>query len=71
METPGSAIDKLIVTNLKMFQLEDIKRKEGATDKETADATRMTNKLNGHRNQLIAEIDKFFGYDNPITVKLH
>lgn len=71
METPGSAIDKLIVANLKMFQLEDLKRDPKSDDKTIADATRKTNALNGHRNQLIKEIDNFFGYDNPITVKLH
>lgn len=71
METPGSAIDKLVVANLKIFHLENVKRDPKSDDKTIADATRKTNALNGHRNQLIAEIDKFFGYDNPITTKLH
>lgn len=71
METPGSLIDKLSIVNNKIFNLEDIKRKEGATDKELADATRLTNELNKHRNSLIAEIDKMFGYSNLSSIKTH
>lgn len=71
METLGSAIDKLVVVNLKIFQLEDIKRVDGADDKTIADATRKTNKLNKHRNDLIGEIDKMFGHENAISIKTH
>lgn len=71
METPGSLIDKLSIVNIKIFHLEDIKRDELSTDKQIADATRLTNKLNKHRNQLIAEIDKMFGYDNASSIKTH
>lgn len=68
METPGSLIDKLTIVNIKIFKAEDVKRSE-ASDKEIADATRLTNKLNKHRNELISEIDKMFGYDNASSIK--
>ncbi len=71
MDTLGSLVDKLTVVNLKIFKAEDIKREAGASDKTIADATRVTNKLNKHRNELIAEIDTLFGHDNPITTKLY
>lgn len=71
METPGSAIDKLITVVIKIFEQENIKRNPEATDKAIADATRLTNKLNKHRNDLIKEIDEFNGYENPITIKTH
>ncbi len=58
METPGSLIDKLIVTNLKIWKLEDLKRLVTVTDKELADATRKTNLLNQQRNDLIQEYDE-------------
>lgn len=70
METPGSLIDKLSIVNLKIFQLEDIKRGPH-TDKEIADATRKTNELNSHRNKLIAEIDTMFGHSNVSSIKTH
>lgn len=70
METPGSLIDKLSIVNLKIFQLEDIKRGP-YSDKEIADATRKTNELNAHRNKLIAEIDTMFGYSNSSSIKTH
>lgn len=71
METPGSLIDKLTIVNLKIFKQEDIKRDPKATDKVIADATRMTNKLNQHRNDLIKEIDQFFGVENSISLKIY
>jgi hypothetical protein len=37
---------------------EDIKRKKGVTDKEIADACRITNVANQQRNDLIQEIDE-------------
>lgn len=70
METPGSLIDKLSIVNNKIFHLEDIKRGP-YSDKDIADATRKTNELNKHRNQLIAEIDKMFGHDNVSSIKTH
>jgi hypothetical protein len=70
METPGSLIDKLTIVNIKIFKAEDIKR-DGGTDKAIADATRLTNKLNKYRNDLIAEIDNLFGFDNPNSIKMY
>lgn len=58
METIGNLIDKLSVTNLRIWMAEDIKRKVDATDKEIADACRITNIANAMRNDLIQEIDE-------------
>jgi hypothetical protein len=71
METPGSLIDKLIIVNLKIFKAEDIKRDPEATDKDLADATRLTNKLNQHRNSLMIEIDELSGIKNLNSIKTY
>tara|TARA_B100000131_G_C17621082_1_gene411812 strand:- start:145 stop:411 length:267 start_codon:yes stop_codon:yes gene_type:complete len=57
-DTVGSLIDKLTVTNIRIWFAEDIKRKQGATDSEIADACRITNVANSYRNDLIQEIDE-------------
>ncbi len=57
-DTVGSLIDKLTVTNIRIWFAEDIKRKHDATDKEIADACRITNIANSYRNDLIQEIDE-------------
>jgi len=59
----GNLIDQLSITNQRIWAAEDIKRKKGATDKEIADATRITNIANSQRNNLIQAIDKNFGKD--------
>lgn len=69
METPGSLIDKLTIVNLKIFKAEDIKRDKLASDQVIAEATRLTNALNTHRNNLIKEIDTLFGYENGSSIK--
>lgn len=53
----GNLIDQLIVTNQKIWHLEDLKRDPDASDKGVATATRKTNVLNQHRNDLIEAID--------------
>jgi hypothetical protein len=58
METIGSLIDKLTIVNIRIWFAEDIKRKESASDKEIADACRITNICNTQRNDLIQEIDE-------------
>lgn len=58
METIGNLIDKLTITNIRIWMAEDIKRKPDATDKEIADATRITNVANSYRTDLIQEIDE-------------
>lgn len=58
METIGNLIDKLTVVNIRIWMAEDIKRGVNATDKEIADATRITNVANKQRNDLIQEIDE-------------
>lgn len=58
MDTIGNLIDKLTICNLRIWMAEDKKRKVDATDKEIADATRLTNIANQQRNDLIQEIDE-------------
>jgi hypothetical protein len=58
MDTFGNLVDKLIVVNLKIWHLEDLKRNPQATDKQIANATKKTNILNVQRNDLIQEIDE-------------
>lgn len=58
MDTIGSLIDKLSVVNIRIWMAEDIKRDPKATDKQLADATRLTNICNSQRNDLIQEIDE-------------
>jgi len=56
--TLGNLIDQLSVVNLRIWHAEDKKRDKSATDKEIADACRLTNICNSQRNDLIEEIDK-------------
>lgn len=58
MDTIGNLIDKLTVVNIRIWMAEDIKRNTDASDKEIADATRLTNIANQQRNDLIQEIDE-------------
>lgn len=58
MTTIGNLIDSLSVTNIRIWMAEDIKRNKTATDKEIADATRLTNVANQQRNDLIQQIDE-------------
>lgn len=58
METVGNLIDKLTISNLRIWMAEDKKRDFKASDKDIADATRLTNIINSQRNDLIQEIDE-------------
>lgn len=58
MDTIGNLIDKLTIVNIRIWMAEDIKRNSDATDKQIADATRLTNIANSQRNDLIQEIDE-------------
>lgn len=58
METIGNLIDKLTVVNIRIWMAEDRKRDPNASDKQIADATRLTNVANQQRNDLIQEIDE-------------
>lgn len=58
MNTIGNIIDQLTICNIRIWMAEDIKRKLGATDKEIADACRITNVANQQRNDLIQQIDE-------------
>lgn len=57
-DTIGNIIDQLTICNIRIWTAEDIKRKPGATDKEIADACRITNVVNQQRNDLIQQIDE-------------
>lgn len=59
--TVGNLIDALCIENIRIWMAEDIKRKQGASDKELADATRITNMANQKRNALIQAIDEALG----------
>ena len=58
METIGNLIDKLTIANIRIWMVEDIKRDPNASDKQIADATRVTNVVNSYRTDLIQEIDE-------------
>ena len=58
MDTIGNLIDKLTIVNIRIWMAEDVKRNPNASDKEIADATRLTNIANQQRNDLIQEIDE-------------
>jgi len=62
--TVGNLIDQLSIENIRIWMAEDMKRKEGATDKEIAHATRITNIANLKRNKLIQAIDEALEQDN-------
>lgn len=62
--TAGNLIDQLSIENIRIWMAEDVKRKERATDKEIADATRITNVANVKRNKLIQAIDESLGQDS-------
>lgn len=58
MDTIGNLIDKLTITNIRIWMAEDKKRDPNASDKQIADATRVTNVANSLRTDLIQEIDE-------------
>ncbi len=58
MDTIGNLIDKLTIANIRIWNAEDKKRDPQASDKEIADATKITNVVNSQRNDLIQEIDE-------------
>jgi hypothetical protein len=62
METIGNLIDKLSVVNIRIWMAEDIKRDKNVSDKQIADATKITNVANSQRNDLIQEIDEKLNY---------
>jgi hypothetical protein len=57
-KTIGNLIDELTIANLRIWKAEDIKRDQNATDTQIAIATRLTNKVNQQRNDLIQAIDE-------------
>jgi len=62
MNTIGNLIDQLTIVNIKIWMAEDIKRNPNASDKEIANATKLTNVANQQRNDLIQEIDEKLNY---------
>lgn len=69
MDSIGNMIDKLTIVNIRIWMHEDIKRGKDATDKQIADATKVTNIANQHRNDLIQEIDEALGQKNYLQGK--
>jgi hypothetical protein len=57
-KTIGNLIDELTIANLRIWKAEDIKRDPKATDADLAKATKLTNKVNQQRNDLIQAIDE-------------
>jgi hypothetical protein len=57
-KTIGNLIDELTIANLRIWKAEDIKRDPNASDTQIANATRLTNKVNQQRNDLIQAIDE-------------
>lgn len=58
MDSIGNLIDKLTITNVRIWMAEDIKRDKTVTDAQIANATRITNAANAQRTDLIQEIDE-------------
>lgn len=56
--TIGNLCDQLSVCNLRIWMAEDKKRDPNATDKQIADACKVTNVANSQRNDLIQAIDE-------------
>ena len=69
MDTIGNLIDKLTIANIRIWMAEDIIRDKNATDKQIADATKITNVVNTLRTDLIQEIDESLN-EMVATVKL-
>ena len=51
--TIGNLIDQLTIANIRIWMAEDIKRDSGATDKQLADATRITNFANQQTHRIL------------------
>lgn len=62
--TIGNLCDQLCIENIRIWMAEDLKRKEGATDTEIANACRITNVANMKRNKLIQSIDEALGQNS-------
>lgn len=56
--TIGNLIDSLTIANARIWAAEDVKRNSEATDTQIANATKITNVVNQHRNDLIQAIDE-------------
>ena len=60
----GNLIDQLTVANIRIWMAEDVKRDKNATAEMIVNATKITNKANQHRNDLIQAIDEKLGEKN-------
>jgi Protein of unknown function (DUF4254) len=56
--TIGNLIDRLSIANQRIWAAEDLKRDPQATNKQIADATKITNVVNKERADLIQAIDE-------------
>jgi len=76
METLGSLIDKLAVTNIRLWYLEDKRRDKSLPDEERLEAADIIADVNEQRNSLIDEIDQYLsdalsGKIERLTSKKH
>jgi hypothetical protein len=60
METLGTLIDKLTISNLKIWHAEDRRNDHSLLDAERLKAADQVTVCNRQRNELVAEIDEFF-----------
>ena len=58
METIGSAIDKLVVADIRLWMLEDKRRDRSLDDSERLKACDTVSPVNAQRNALMDEIDE-------------
>lgn len=69
MDSIASLIDKLTVTNIKIYHLVDIIQDEDKNDTEVANAARKAQSLNSYRSQLMNEINEAL-QENERVIKL-
>jgi hypothetical protein len=69
-ETLGSLVDKLTVANLRLWHLEDRRRDRSLADADRLAAADAVAVVNGQRNDLIDEIDRFLELALAGSVKL-
>jgi len=60
METLGSLVDKLTISNVRLWHLEDTRRDLSLTDEERLSAADTVSAVNRQRNDLMDEINELF-----------
>ena len=75
METIGSLIDKLTIINIRLWNLEDIRRDKTRSDKERLSAADKVAIVNSQRAQITDEIDQLINSsikngESPVQLKM-